>query len=102
VSELLLDAAGRSFSPATLPQFDAGRRGATRDPLPDPPRSRRASPLEGRRCSSVGSAPEVAISIAPALSLESRATGRQLGGFPVMPTIVGARGTAVDTSRADA
>jgi hypothetical protein len=50
--------------------------------------------LEGWRCSSVGSAPEVAISIAPALSLESRATGRQVGGFAVMPTIVGARGTA--------
>ena len=59
--------------------------------------------VEGWRCSSVGSAPEVAISIAPALSLErGRATGRQVGGFAVMPTIVGARGTAVDTSRADA
>ena len=89
MSELPLDAAGRRRLSATLPQFDAGR--GPRQGIRYPPAPIEESiAVEGWRCSSVGSAPEVAISIAPALSLESRATGRQVGGFAVMPTIVGA------------
>jgi hypothetical protein len=87
--------------PATLPQFHAGRgprqRSATR------PAQIEESIAVGRPAVFVGGlgAGDGDLDRAGAVARESR-DWSTVGGFAVMPTIVGARGTAVDTSRADA
>jgi hypothetical protein len=100
MSEQPLDAAGRRRLPAPLPQFDAGRgprRGIRYTPAP----IEESIAVEGWRCSSVGSPLEVAISIAPRCrSRVARLVDRSADSRSC--PIVGARGTAVDTSRADA